>query len=99
MTPLPKFVLITSQFPLMTPPPRCRIPSLSTRTHLQTPTRWLVSFPCMLPHYPSVQRNVSHDNFVHLRAALIHTAHLPYCLATAISTTQTLEDRMAVRHM
>jgi hypothetical protein len=50
-----------------------------------------------------VQGHVSHDRFficpVHFRAALIHTAHLLYCQATAISTTQTLEDRTAVRLM
>jgi hypothetical protein len=81
-------------------PSWCRTPSPSTRTRLQTLTRWLASFPCMLPHYPSsVQRIVSHDSPVHLRAALIHTAHLPYARATAISTTQALEDRTAVRPM
>ena len=37
--------------------------------------------------------------FLFVRAALIHTAHLLYCRATAISTTETLEDRTAVRLM
>lgn len=76
----------------------------SMRTRLQTPTHWLPSSPCMSLHCPSsVQGHVSHDRFficpVHFRAALIHTAHLLYCRATAISITQTLEDQMAVRLM
>ena len=40
---------------------------------------------------------VSHDRLVLSHLALIHTAHLLSCLATAVSTTETPEDQTGVR--
>ena len=49
------------------------------------------------PNTPILSGMVSHERFVLFHLALIHTACLQSCLATAIFTTGTLEDQTGVR--
>src|SRR5260221_2601661 len=49
------------------------------------------------PNTPIRSGIVSHDSFVLFHVALIHTACLQSCLATAIFTTGTQEDQTGVR--